>query len=98
MHEIAITAIINRFLYVRHTLSNCVRANQAVHACRLTIMGMKYSQGAGGGRFSSLFFLNGQMIGPNVVKRYEAKRVYARKGNAEIVYEEWVKQNTDGGS
>ncbi len=62
-----------------------MRANQAAHACRLTIMGMKYSQGAGGdvGSLAS-FFLNGQMSGLNVLTRHEGKRVYARKGNAEI--------------
>ncbi len=63
-------------------------------------MGMKYSQGARGGGMLvlSLFFLNGQMSGLNVVTRYARKRVYARKGNAEIFYEEWVKQKIDGGS
>ncbi len=54
----------------------------------------------GGGDVGSLasFFLNGQMSGLYVVTRYEGKGVYARKGNPEIFYEEWVKQNTDGGS
>ncbi len=52
--------------------------------------------GGVGGRFSSLFFLNGQMSGLNVVTRHERKRVYARKGNAGIFYEEWVKQKPMG--